>query len=176
MSDSPSSDPSTVQEVIENIEIEWDLLQRVLSGLSADQFLTPGKEGWSTKDELSHLAAWARGLAALVRKQRRYPPMGLPEDAAPNIVGIQRMNQYIYERNRDLPLEEVLAELEAAHTDALAAVAELSDEDLLRPFDEFQPQDKRPDGQIPILWLIAGNTWGHYAEHRETIERMWSRA
>lgn len=175
MPDHPSSSPSTVQEVLESIRSEWDLLQKVLSGLNANQFLTPGQEGWSTKDELAHLAAWARGLAALVRKQRRYPPMGLPEDAAPNIVGIERMNQCIYEHNRDLPLEDVLAELEAAHLDALAAVAELSDEDLFRPYNDFQPQDRRPDGDTPILWRIAGNTWGHYAEHRETIERTWSR-
>lgn len=175
MTENISSPPPTVQDVLASIESEWDHLQKVLSGLSGDQLLTPGQEGWSTKDELAHLAAWARGLAALVRRQRRYPPMGLPEDAAPNIVGIERMNQVIYERNRDLPLKEVLAELEAAHLDALAAVAELSDEDLLRPYDDFQPQDRRPDGHTPILWRIAGNTYGHYAEHRETIERMWSK-
>ncbi len=175
MTDKPTSPPSTVQDVLEIIEVEWNALQKVLSGLTEEQMTTAREEGWSTKDELSHLAAWARGLAALVRKQRRYPPMGLPENAAPNTFGIERMNQLIYERNRDLPLDEVLAELHAAHIDALAAVADLSDDDLLRPFDDFQPQDQRPDGYTPILWLIAGNTYGHYAEHRETIERLWSK-
>ena len=175
MTDDSSSPPPTVQDVLDSIEREWDALQKVLSGLNADQMATLGEEGWSTKDELAHLAAWARGLAALVRKQRRYPPMGLPEDAAPNTLGVEGMNQIIYERNRDMPLDDVLEELLAAHRDAFAAVAELGDEDLLRPFDDFQPQDRRPDGHIPILWLIAGNTYGHYAEHRETIERMWSK-
>lgn len=174
MTDKPTSPPPTVQEVLESIEREWNALQEVLSRLTADQMTAAGEGGWSIKDELAHLAAWARGLAALVRKQRRYPPMGLPENAAPNTFGIERMNQVIYERNRNLPLHEVLAELQAAHRDALAAVAELSDDDLLRPYDDFQPQDKRPDGHTPILWRIAGNTYGHYAEHRETIERLWS--
>ena len=175
MNEGTAPPPSTVQEVLGNIEREWDALQKVLSGLNADQMTTAGEEGWSTKDELAHLAAWARGLAALVRKQRRYPPMGLPEDASPNSFGIENMNRNIYERNRDLPLDDVLAELKAAHLDALDAVSKLSDDDLLRPYDDFQPQDNRPDGHTPILWRIAGNTYGHYAEHRETIERLWSR-
>ena len=175
MTELPSSAPPTVQGVLEKIEWEWEALQKALSDLNADQMTEPGEGGWSTKDELAHLAAWARGLAALVRKQRRYPPMGLPDDAAPHSYGIERMNQLIYERNRDLPLGDVLAELEEAHQDALAAVSELSDDDLLRPYDDYQPQDRRPDGHTPILWRIAGNTYGHYAEHRETIERLWSK-
>ena len=174
MREEPSSRPPTVDEVIDSIESEWDALQKALSTLDAAQMTTPGAEGWSVKDELAHLAAWARGLATLVRKQPRYPPMGLPAGAAPHTAGIESMNQMIYERNRSRPLEEVLAELRAAHEDAVAAISELSDEDLLRPYDDYQPQDHRPDGDTPILWRIAGNTYGHYAEHRETIIQMWS--
>ncbi len=170
-----SSPPPTVQDVLESIEREWTALQASFSDLDDSQMKVAGVEGWSVKDELAHVAAWARGIAALVRKQRRYPPMGLAEDAAPNTLGIKKMNQMIFERNRDRPLEEVLAELNAAHKDALVAISELSDEDLLRPFDDYQPQDRRPDGHIPVLWLIAGNTYGHYAEHRKTITDMWSK-
>ena len=79
------------------------------------------------------------------------------------------MNRMIYERNRTRPLDEVLADLQEAHQEALAAVSAMADEDLLRPYDDFQPQDRRPDGHTPILWRIAGNTFGHYAEHRKTI-------
>jgi uncharacterized protein (TIGR03083 family) len=157
------------------IESEWEALQQALAGLDAEQMTQPGAGGWSVKDELAHLAAWARGLAALARKQPRYPPMGLPAGAAPHTAGIERMNEIIYANNRDLPLATVLEELHAAHEDALAAVSALSDEDLLRPYDSFQPQDNRPDGHTPILWRIAGNTFGHYAEHRETIMQMWDR-
>ncbi len=175
MTEDLSSPPPTVQDVLESTEREWTALQASFSDLDDSQMTVAGAEGWSVKDELAHVAAWARGLAALVRKERRYPPMGLPEDAAPNKVGIENINQRIFERNRDRSLDEVLAELEAAHLDALSAVSELSDEDLLRPFDDYQPQDRRPDGHIPILWLIAGNTYGHYAEHRKTITDMWSK-
>ena len=69
--------PPTVREVIDRIEEEWEALQRALAPLSEEQMTEPGTGGWSVKDELAHLAAWARGLAALVRKQPRYPPMGL---------------------------------------------------------------------------------------------------
>ena len=152
------------------MQSEWDALQTALSGLDAARMTTSaGGDGWSVKDELAHLAAWARGLAALVRKQPRYTPMGLPADAAPHTVGIEGMNRMIYERNRTRPLDEVLADLQEAHQEALAAVSAMADEDLLRPYDDFQPQDRRPDGHTPILWRIAGNTFGHYAEHRKTI-------
>ena len=174
MSEDPASRQPTVQEVIDSIEREWEALQEVLSALDATQMSTPGAAGWSVKDELAHLAAWARGLAALVRRQPRYPPMGLPADAAPHTTGIERMNQMIYERNRALPLDEVQAELRVAHEDVVAAVSELEDDDLLRPYDDYQPRDRRPDGDTPILWRIAGNTFGHYAGHRETITQMWS--
>ena len=168
MNKDSTSRPPTGQEVIARSESEWDALQAPLSTLDATKMTTPGAEGWSVRDELAHLAAWARGLAAL-RKQPRYPPMGLPADAAPHPFGIERMNQMIFERNRTRTLEEVQTELLAAHQDAIAAISELSDEDLLRPYYDFQPQDRRPDGDTPILRRIAGNTFGHYAEHRETI-------
>ena len=72
MTEELSSPPPTVQEVLESIEREWNALQAVFSKLEIDQMTSPGAEGWSVKDELAHLAAWARGVAALVRKQRRY--------------------------------------------------------------------------------------------------------
>lgn len=159
---------------MERSEREWAALQEAIGGLNAAEMTRPGGGGWSVKDELAHLAAWARGLAALVRKQPRYPPMGLPADAAPHRAGIEGMNRMIYENSRDLPLDAVLDELRAAHRDAMAAISELSDEDLMGPYDAYQPQDGRPDGDTPILWLIAGNTFGHYAEHRQTIVEMWS--
>ena len=175
MTEDLSSPPPTVQDVLESIEREWTALLAAFSDLDSSQMTTAGAEGWTVKDELAHVAAWARGVAALVRKQRRYPPMGLPEDAAPNTVGIEKMNEMIFERNRDRPLDEVLAELNAAHKDALSAISDMSDEDLMRPYDDYQPQDNRPDGHTPVLWRIAGNTYGHYAEHRETINNLWSK-
>lgn len=173
MRDDLTSQPPTVKEVIARIEQEWDALQAVLAEMDTAQMTTPGAGGWSAKDELAHLAAWARGVAALVRKQSRYSAMGLPSDAAPHTVGIERMNQMIHEQHRGQPLDAVLAELKAAHEDALRAVSELSDGDFLRPYDDFQPQDRRPDGDTPVLFRIAGNTFGHYAEHRESITQMW---
>ncbi len=100
--------------------------------------------------------------------------MGLPADAAPHTVGIERMKKMIFAQNRTRPLDAVLADLHAAHQRAVAAVSDLSDEDLMRPYDDFLPQDRRPDGDKPILYRIIGNTYGHYAEHREMIVENWS--
>ena len=62
MTEELSSPPPTVQEVLESIEKEWNALQAVFSKLEIDQMTSPGAEGWSVKDELAHLAAWARGV------------------------------------------------------------------------------------------------------------------
>jgi hypothetical protein len=40
----------------------------------------------------------------------------------------------------------------------------MSDEDLLRPYSHFQPNDP-PFNPNPVWPWIVGNTFGHYEEH-----------
>jgi hypothetical protein len=79
------------------------------------------------------------------------------------------MNEIIFENRRDLPLQQVLDEALAAHLDLLGAVSALSDEDLMRTYGEFQPQEEELEEDIPILYEIPAISYGHYAEHREAI-------
>ena len=159
----------SVREVVSNIEREWAALQQALAGLDERQMTRPGATGWSAKDEMAHLAAWTRGVAALLRKQPRYPAMGLAPDVEPDSIDLDRMNETIFENRRDLPLQQVLDEALAAHLDLLGAASELSDEDLMRTYGEFQPQEEEVEDDIPILYEIAGISYGHYAEHRQEI-------
>ena len=161
--------PLGVKELTHRIEQEWEVLQQAISPLDVEQMTAPGSGGWSAKDELAHLAAWTRGVAALLRKQPRYPAMGLPPDLLPHALDLDRLNEIIFEDRRDIPLKQVLDEALAAHLDLLAAVSELRDADLMRTYSEFQPQDGELEDDEPILYQIAGISYGHYAEHRQDI-------
>jgi hypothetical protein len=49
----------------------------------------------------------------------------------------------------------------------------MSDADLQRPYNDYQPNDPRdPDDNRPALDWVAGNTWEHYAEHMEWINQL----
>ena len=158
-----------MREIKSNIEREWEALQKALTGLDGTQMTRPGAGGWSAKDEMAHLAAWTRGVAALLRKQPRYPAMGLPAGVEPGSVDLDRMNEMIFEERRGIPLNQVLDEALAAHLDLLGALSTLSDEDLMRTYGEFQPQEEELEDDIPILYEIPGISYGHYAEHRQEI-------
>ncbi len=159
----------SVRAVVSDIEREWEALQQALAGLDKLQMTQPGATGWSAKDEMAHLAAWTSGVAALLRKQPRYQAMGLPADVEPDSIDLDRMNEIIFENRRDLPLQQVLDEAHAAHLDLLGAVSALSDEDLMRTYGDFQPQEEELEDDIPILYEIPAISYGHYAEHREAI-------
>jgi len=167
--------PPSVRELAHRIEREWAALQQVISPLGVDQLTAPGAGGWSAKDELAHLAAWTRGVAALLRRQPRYPAMGLPPDVDPYSTDLDRLNQIIFENRRDIPLEKVLEEALAAHLDLLASVSALSDNDLRRTYSEFQPQEEQLDDDEPILYQIGGISYGHYAEHRQDLLKTLNR-
>ena len=154
------------------MEQEWEALQQAIAPFDVEKMTAPGAGGWSAKDELAHLAVWTRGVAALLRKQPRYPAMGLPPGVEPDSVDLDRMNEMIFEDRRDVPLKQVLDEALAAHLDLLAAVSALSDEDLMRTYGEFQPQEEELEDDIPILYEIPGISYGHYAEHRQEISEM----
>ena len=164
-----------VRELAHRIEREWAALQQVISPLGVGQMTAPGAGGWSAKDELAHLSAWTRGVAALLRKQPRYPAMGLPPEVDPFSLDLDRLNQIIFENRRDIPLEKVLDEALAAHLDLLAAVSALSDDDLMQTYSEFQPQDGELDDDEPILYQIGGISYGHYAEHRQDVLKTLNR-
>jgi len=171
--DSIEGPPASVKELADRIEQEWEVLQQAISPLDAEQMTAPGADGWSVKDELAHLTAWTSGVAALLRKQPRYPAMGLAPGVEPHSVDLDRMNKIIYETRRDIPLQRVLDEALEAHHDLLAAVSVLSDEDLMRTYGEFQPQEEELEDDTPILNEIAGISYGHYAEHRQDVlEKM----
>jgi hypothetical protein len=91
--------------------------------------------------------------------------MGL--DAATWATGdFDAMNAVIQQQHRAKPLDEVLAAFRAAHKHLLEKLETMSDDDLQRPYNTYQPDPKRVD---PVINWIIGDTYAHYAEHQPWI-------
>jgi uncharacterized damage-inducible protein DinB len=142
----------------------------LLSGLDDAALSAPrGPDGWAVKDHLIHLAAWERGVAAMLARRDRWNAMGLTDAQAEQADNTDDVNALIFQAGRARTAEEALAEFEAAHHAMLDALARLSDADLHLAYDYFVPGAQDPTAGPAIIDIINGNAWGHYAEHIEWI-------
>lgn len=162
------SDAERVQTktaLLDRIDRGWARLDGLVSRLSAAQLTTPdATTGWTLKDHLSHLTAWEAGIAALLRHAPRYPAMGF-DLATVQQLSMDELNERIVARDRDLPLDTVLARWRQTHADLLTALAPLSDEDLQRGYNHYQPDEPGKEAGRPIIDWVAGNSFAHYEEH-----------
>jgi hypothetical protein len=153
------------QSLLNAIAREWTALWSVIDRLSPEQMITPDSGGWSPKDNLAHLTEWMKVLLGYHIDKR--PPaevLGVPEEIVkdwdPTFI-----NPVLFERNKNRPAAEVLAELKKAYAELTARLESMSTNDLMQPRRAEDPQ-KRP----LVLWIL-GNTSEHFAEHRATIEK-----
>ncbi len=123
----------------------------------------PGVESnWSVKDILAHIMAWEKRMVQWLEESLRGE---VPERPAPGMSwdDLDRLNEQIYRENRDRALDEVLADFRQSHEESLRVVEAIAEEDLIEP-ERFEWREGDP-----IWHMVAGNTWWHYKEHRETI-------
>ncbi len=169
MNDQTTERRWTKAELLERIRESRAALERAVEQAGEASLTEGAPNGWTGKDYLAHIAAWETSLVALLRGEPRHEVMGL--DAATYQSGnIDLLNENLYHRDRGLPLEDVLRRFHGTHAQVIAEVDRLTDADLYRPFADLQPD--APDNQDPIINWIAGNTFGHYDEHRPAIEAL----
>jgi hypothetical protein len=125
--------PTTKDELLAAIDKERGELETLLATLTPTQMTEPGIVGdWSVKDVLAHLIEWEQMVlgwhAAGLRGE-------IPELPAPGFKWSQtpQLNQQIYEKHRDRPLDEVLDQSQASHKEILGIIQGLSNEDLFTP-------------------------------------------
>lgn len=155
--------PRNKTELVERINAARAALDGTLSGLSDEALTRPGTGGgWSVKDHLAHLNQWRWKLLAMI--EGRPPHQALGIDQATYAAGLDAINARLYERDRDRPLAEILAESRRAHQAVLDAIAGMEEADLSRAYNLDDPTDSRI-----LLEGIAGNTYEHDLEHRQWI-------
>lgn len=163
--------PQTKADLLTQMARGRAALEQALGQLSEAQLTRPGPNGgWAIKDHLAHLAAWERGIAALLQRRPRWAVMGLDEAAISNY-DEEGVNALIYQQNRDRSLAEVLTDFHEAHRQMLAALDDLSETELFKPYS-YYTGGEAGDNPRPIIAWIVGNTYEHYAEHQAWIEAM----
>jgi len=158
--------PQSKAELISLIEKEWSALIEVVGKLSLEQMFSKDQGGWSPKDNLAHLTEW---MNILVSYYFDHNPAHLVIGVDPQVTetwDYDVMNAIMFERDRDLPVEQVLAELNATYEKVVSRLESMTFEDLMKPRDEKNPK------KYPIIDSVIGNTSSHFAEHRETIEKI----
>ena len=161
--------PRNKADLLELVRREYAALEQVLGRLSEAQMTKPIDGSWSTKDILAHVAAWQQILFGFHIGGRPF------EQAAPGIAanyqtdGVDAINEALYQRDRSRPLAEVLDAFRRSHQQILATIEGMSESELFRP---YTPVGRDPSSGGQLVNWIAGDTYEHYMEHRETIAKV----
>lgn len=160
---------TTREQVVSELDRAWADLQATISG-SGISDLTERTDavGWSVKDHLAHLSAWANSVLMMVRDGRpQHEGLGI-DQATYETEGYDLKNEVIRQARAGMSLPEVQADLEGVYRRFVQMVEGMSNDDLQRPCSAFVEGGQ----EFEIIHKINGNSWSHFDEHREYIERI----
>lgn len=160
--------PITIANLLARVDASWNQIDAAIRRASAGHMVTPAEDGWSPKDHVAHLAMWRRSLLALLDGLSRPQAIGL-DDQQEEALDTDGINALLFERNRDRPLDEVVADLRDIQARVRERLASMTDADLLRAYSHYQPNDGEFNPR-PVIGWIAGNTFGHDEEHLPVLE------
>ena len=136
----------------------------LLSQIGEAHMADPGVAGdWSLKDIIAHLTGWRKRTVVRLQAAQR----GDPEPPPPWPVHLQtddEINAWIYERNRHLSVQEVLADSAETFQQLVRAIAELPEAALTDPH-----RFAWTEGEV----LSAAALFGHFHEEHEPDIRAW---
>jgi hypothetical protein len=147
------------EQVLGRLEKAWNLFQQSYAGLTESRLLEPGVSGsWSVRDILAHVTTWEE-------EALKYLPVILENGKPPRYSvthgGIDAFNAQMTGRKKDLPLSEVLQQLEATHRQLVNLVRNTSDGEFTR--------------ETRFRRRLRADTYGHYPKHAEAILRWRER-
>ncbi len=144
---------------------EAEALRQFLATLTLEQMNRPGTLGeWSVKDTLAHLYEWQQMFfrwyeAGLRGEKPAVPAEGYKWSQMP------ALNQAIYERYRDRPLDEIMTAFWESHAKTLELVESLSEETLTTP-GLYHWMNKNA-----LIAYVAANTGSHYRWARTEMRK-----
>ena len=173
MTDQPTA-PQSKTELLQRMRegrAAWDALLMPIPDGALTEALLP--DGWSVKDLIAHVAAYENWTAAQIRaaNEGRVPTdMELygVEELPPDPLGwdLDRQNAAIYERYKEMPLDEVRAFSTRAFADLLAAVTAMSEADLAKPGTPSWPLE------ASLLSVLPEQSYAHYEQHAADLRAI----
>lgn len=152
---------ATKTELLAEIKIQRQRLEKNLAGLSVEELRRPGVCGdWSIKDILAHLAAWEQMFMGWYAVGLRGETPDLPWPGK-----LHQTNQEIYERYRAASLESVQALFAESYCQMLAWVESLPDEELFTPGKYAWLNGAR------LADWTASNTFNHYVWAKNLVRK-----
>jgi len=154
---------------MEQIERGWRELQGLVESLGPGGLELKGSGTWAVKDHLVHIAAWELSLLGLLNGEDRRTAMGVPGVAEDT----DAINEAVWLKHRNETVDQALAFSRSTHEALVERLGEMSDADLRRSYNHYQPNDPRdPNDDRPVVEWVGGNTYEHYAEHSGWIDQL----
>ena len=153
----------TTKEVLAAIERERARLESALSAIG-DRIDTARvtEEGWTARDVIGHMNHWAGQIALGMGAKIEPPPYVLGVTDRPSET---EWNARAVAYSREQPFEEVMGRFNQIVDALIERVRERTDE-------QMNATDAIPWGGDRPLWQqIGGETFNHWPEHTESIER-----
>jgi hypothetical protein len=165
---SNDSVPKTKVELLRRIAQSWEEFHTYLHSLSEEQ-RTQKKDanGWMLKDFIIHLTTWEKGVTSAMQKHTYAE--GLEVDKAEYDKGVEHVNALLQQRYRHLTLPEALEMFHQSHEYLIAAIHDLSDDDLQRSVLEFDPSATK---DYALVRYIGGDSYAHYDEHLTWLREL----
>ena len=163
---------TTKAELLDAIRAERRGWEALLAEVGEERMTQPGVTGdWTFKDTVAHLNGWRERTVARLEAARggtADAPQPWPAEFDEETdEGVDRINDWFYERSKARSLGEVLGESRQQFERLEAAVAALSEEEL---FDRHRYP--WTDGE-PLGPAVLGGSFGHLHEEHEPGIRAW---
>ena len=130
-------------DLLAKIEHGYVASRAVLDALPAERWTETLPAGWTLKELVGHLAYWEDSVPTFVEAMRTGA-------ARESFGSVDEQNAQVAAAVKDLAREDVLRQLESAHSRVVELVRSLTDDELA---------DAR------IIEKLAGDTYEHYPEH-----------
>jgi uncharacterized protein (TIGR03083 family) len=148
--------------LLDRIQAGYAQLEALLASVNEAQMTTPTSNGsWSIKDHIAHLTGWQ---GYLLDQLQGVLTDTKPAVFMPELSTVDEVNERFYHEHKDRPPSEVLAAFRTSYQRVLSTVEALSEEALNAPFTWRQDV-------ASVGLLIAEDTYEHYREHGDTLQR-----